>query len=238
MEQNFENFIVSDCNNIAYKTCMSFLENPYGKFIALHGPTASGKTHLIAAIQKAYSKIFPSFRVKETTYDEMSSDYMESLNEKNDTNNKFCSNYLDCDLLIVDDMQFIVGKPYTQEEFSNWFLKMLQHKKSVIIAFDGRVENYSKLLNPIRGLCKNFLIAELKEADCSFKEQYLCVILKTLEIDLPDSVFNLLIHDSNIPYYAFYGYISKIQFSQKILKHKLTETDMFELLSDYRHTEI
>lgn len=74
--QTFKNFIVSDCNSEAYNTCVSFVQNPFGKFIALCGPTATGKTHLMSAIHRAYATNFPNLKVKTATYEDIMSDYI------------------------------------------------------------------------------------------------------------------------------------------------------------------
>lgn len=234
----FDNFIVSDCNVDAYRTCVSFLNDPYGKFIALFGPTASGKTYLLSALRKEYQSKFPDANVRVTTFDKLISAYIEVLHceNKDQCYTEFRTAFSNYDLLIVDNMQFIAGKTYTQEEFSRWFLKMIHNNKSVILVFDRPAKYFEKLLDVIKCGCSDCYIVELKSADSNFKKHYLDALLDKMNYDIPATVRNILIYDSNVPFHSFYGYISKLQFLEKIVGRQLSKAEMFECLTDYKHT--
>lgn len=176
----FENFIVSDCNENAYKTCKAFLEEPYGKFVALYGPTATGKTHLLSAISSKYIELYPDNKIEITTYEKFVSEYIEEIkrmNKDDGYNGSFNDKYLKCDLLLIDNMQFIFGKRYTQGEFAKWFLTMLSQRKSVIIAIDRPVDNHKCLIETLQQGVNQCFITELKEPDVAFKRKYLCDLL-------------------------------------------------------------
>lgn len=233
----FDNFIVSDCNIDAYKMCVSFLNDPQGKFIALFGPTASGKTYLLSALQKKYHLKCPNANIRATTFDELISEYIEVLQceNKDQRYTEFRAAISNYDLLIVDNMQFIAGKTYTQEEFSHWFLQMIHNNKSVILAFDRPAKYFDKVLDSVKCGCSDCHIVELKSADSNFKKQYLDGLLENMNYDIPVTVRNVLIYDSSVPFHSFYGYISKLQFLEKIVGRQLSKAEMFECLTDYKH---
>lgn len=146
---------------------------------------------------------------------------------------EFYKNEFDCDLLIIDNMQFIAGKSYTQEEFAVWFLRMLQEGKSVVVAFDRPTRYYDELLKP---LFSKGVVLTLNEVDSEFKDKYLCALLTDTNVELPEVIKSTLVCDISIPYYSFHGYLSKVKFAQKLLGRSLTEEEFLDCLTVYKHS--
>lgn len=240
LNQYFENYIVSDCNKVAYETGLAFLEEPFGKFIALFGPSASGKTFLISKVMNAYQMMHPGAKVRSSSFDEIITDYIEVLqsDNKNEDYSLFRNELLACDLLIIDNMQFIGGRSYTQEEFSRWFINMLQNNKNVILAFDRPASCFENMFTYMMARSPNCFMVDIEEPDVNFREKFLNNLLAKMGVDIPPSIKNILKYSRNVPFYSFYGYLSKLQFLEKIVKRPLKCEEMLECLSDYRHTSI
>lgn len=231
--QTFENFIVSDCNEEAYNVCTAFVSEPFGKLVALHGSSSSGKTHLLFATKKAYKDKYPNSRILMATYEEIISEYIEILQRKCASElDVFFEKWFNVDLLILDNMQFLAGKSHTQDVVANWFSRMIQNNKSIMITFDRPIEYYEELFASIY---ENCTLVKLNDADVQFKKQYLSKLLEKLKFDLPEAVANVMIYDKRIPYYVFFGYVSKVGLLQKQLVRQMTEAELFECLSSYRY---
>jgi len=231
---DFDSFIVGDSNVDAYKMCLSLLEENKGRFVAVCGPSSSGKTHLVSAMKSAFQRKFPNKTALMCSYDEIISEYIEALQCKKqfDFQKRICEH----DLLIVDNMQFAAGKAATQEELTCWFCAMLNEGKSVVIVLDRPVSCMEKLLEAMNekgfGGCD---VIEIKEADVSLRQAFLGELSKAYGIVLPDSIRNALIH--SCPMRAAKGFLLKIQMMKMQIGRELTEQEMMECLSDYKYRE-
>jgi len=131
----FDRFIVGKSNELAYYSARSVAENSAKKYnpLVIYGKSGLGKTHLLNAIGHLF---FQRFREKNLVY--ISSEQL--MNEfvyatKSDGMMKFREKYRkNCDLLLLDDIQFIGGnKDATQEEIYNIINTLLEKKKQIVI---------------------------------------------------------------------------------------------------------
>lgn len=230
-----DDFIVSECNKEAYSTCVSFLEDPHGKFIALFGPSSSGKTHLLKNILKEYQTRYPEAKVMKTTCEEIIGEYIEVLNcdDYKQRRKSFRAALCEYDLLIIDNMQFIAGKTSTQAELASWFVEMLKRNKNVLLAFDRPASCFEEIFEHVKTECSSINLLTLKEPDIKFKGIYLEHLLKEMNMDIPSEVKKILTHDPNIRFGMFRGYLQKIQFIQGHIGRSLSSAELLECLSDY-----
>lgn len=140
----FDNFVVGKNNRIAYKVALAVAENP-GETVSynplfIYGKSGLGKTHLLQAIKR---KIEDDFRYKVCYIS--SQDFTNELidilrnpsaNHSNSTMEAFRRKYRDVDVLLIDDIQFIVGKGKTQEEFFDTFNALHMNGKQIVISSD------------------------------------------------------------------------------------------------------
>ena len=124
---NFDNFVVGSSNRLAYVSAMSVAENP-GKIhnpLFIYGKSGLGKTHLMHAIGN-YITQHSHKKVLYTTSDMFMTDYtgiadISNLDNQIEYANNFKNKYRNVDVLIIDDIQFLVGAEKTQQEFFNTF---------------------------------------------------------------------------------------------------------------------
>ena len=145
-EFTFDNFIVGDCNRFAYASAFSVAEYP-GRMqknpLYLWGNSGLGKTHLMKAIGYKVSQLYPNKKVLFTTCEEFTNAYVESMNNKN--YESFRNKYRSIDVLLIDDIQFLIGKEGTQKEFFNTFETLASAGKQIVITCDKSPKNLPEL---------------------------------------------------------------------------------------------
>ncbi len=132
----FETFIVGSGNELAYAACQAIAANPGTKYnpLFVYGGVGIGKTHLIQAVGNAVLAGNPSARIVYVSTEQFVQEFLDAIRFKKNTD--FASYYRNCDVLIIDDVQFIAGKEKTQEEFFHTFNALHQANKQIIISSD------------------------------------------------------------------------------------------------------
>ena len=120
----FDTFVVGSNNKFAHAASVAVAETP-GKIynpLFLHGGVGLGKTHLMHAIANYILKENPSRKVLYVTSEYFTNELIETLRAGDPTGmTKFREKYRNIDVLLIDDVQFIIGKESTQEEFFHTF---------------------------------------------------------------------------------------------------------------------
>lgn len=141
---SFDNFVVSGSNNIAYAAAVAVAENPNGQVynpLFLYSGPGMGKTHLMHSIARYIIENHPDYNVSYTTSEDFMNDVVDAIR----TNKKkgdiaatahLRKKYRNVDILLIDDIQFIIGKDSTQIEFFNTFESLYQSGKQLVISSD------------------------------------------------------------------------------------------------------
>ena len=133
----FENFIVGDGNKHAFATCVAVADEPsQDNFnpLFLYGGSGLGKTHLIQSIAHYILQHNPSTSVLYVTSEVFTNDIISSI--QNNKMDEFREKYRQVDVLIIDDIQEIIGRERTQQEFFNTFNFLYEAGKQIIISSD------------------------------------------------------------------------------------------------------
>ena len=155
-ELNFENYMVGDSNRLAKVAGMAVAEAP-GKIhnpLFIYGKSGLGKTHLMHAIGN-YIVEHSNKKVLYTTSDMFMNDYTGIANLENKNNtieyaNSFKNKYRNVDVLIIDDIQYLVGAEKTQQEFFHTFNALHQANKQIIISSDRSPDDLKILEERLR----------------------------------------------------------------------------------------
>lgn len=155
-ELNFDNFIVGNSNKLAKVACMAVAEQP-GKIhnpLFIYGKSGLGKTHLMHAVGNFIANN-SNKKVLYTTSDMFMSDYTGIANLEKGQNsidyaNNFKNKYRNVDVLIIDDIQYLVGAEKTQQEFFHTFNYLHQSNKQIIISSDRSPDDLKLLEERLR----------------------------------------------------------------------------------------
>lgn len=141
----FENLIVGNSNNFAFAAAQGIVKNPglsYNPFF-IWGGVGVGKTHLMQAIGHELIKSNPALKIRYFPAETFGNELIGSL--KNKTINQFKEKYRQLDCILVDDIQFIAGKEYIQEEFFHTFNALHMSGKQVILTSDRKPSDIKDL---------------------------------------------------------------------------------------------
>jgi len=141
----FETFVVGSSNNLAHAAAQGIVTNPgkaYNPFF-IYGGVGVGKTHLMQAIGHALGDHFPKFKILYAPAETFTNNLIASLQDK--TTQKFKKKYREVDVLLIDDIQFIAGKEYSQEEFFHTFNSLYMTGKQIVLTADRRPEEIAKI---------------------------------------------------------------------------------------------
>lgn len=134
--RRLSDFVVGPCNRLAHAAALSVVEAPGqgANPLVIHGPVGVGKTHLLEGIYAATRKGHTDARVCYGPAEEFTNRFVQAM--RMGKLGSFRKHYRDCDLLLVDDLNFLAGKRATQEEFLHTFDALVADGRQVVVACD------------------------------------------------------------------------------------------------------
>ena len=136
---SFETFIVGDNNRFAQASALAVAELPGEAYnpLYIHGGPGLGKTHLIQAIGQYISQQDSTKKVIYVTSEQFTNEVIEAIRMGGASDiTKLREKYRTCDVLIIDDIQFLIGKESTQQEFFHTFNELHAAGKQIVITSD------------------------------------------------------------------------------------------------------
>lgn len=133
----FDNFIKGEGNQLARAAAGAISENPGGTSFNpffVYGGVGLGKTHLVQAIGNKILEAFPSKKIIYLSSDIFTVEFVEAI--QSNTVNDFSNFYRSMDVLVIDDIQFLIGKEKTQDHFFHIFNTLHQSRKQIILSSD------------------------------------------------------------------------------------------------------
>ena len=132
----FDTFVIGDNNRHAHAACVAVAEEPSAAYnpLFLYGGAGLGKTHLMQAIAHHIITHNPNMKVLYVTSETFTNEVIESI--KKNKAEELRAKYRNLDVLLIDDIQFVIGKDSTQTEFFNTFNDLYNASKQIIISSD------------------------------------------------------------------------------------------------------
>lgn len=192
----FENFVVGDFNELVHAAALAVSENPGLTYnpLVIYGGTGLGKTHIMQAIGNKITKESKK-KVKYVSSNELISKMVEELNSRGNADN-LKNRLSSIDVLILDNIQFLCGKPKTQEEFYNILDYLYKENKQIILSSDRPPRDLPVLDEKIGIGFERGMIADISLPDYKTKFLMLKEKLKKRKIKLPKYILEYLASES------------------------------------------
>ena len=189
IEQNtFETFVVGSSNRFAHAAAQAVAATPGAAYnpLFIYGNSGLGKTHLLRAISSEITAKNPNADIIITRGEEFVNLIVGGINKNK--MNEIHEKYRNCDVLLVDDIQFIAGKPSTQEEFFHTFNALTQAGKQIVLTSDRSPKDIEVLDDRLRNRFEWGLIADIQPPDIETRMAIIQRKANTLGLELPDDV--------------------------------------------------
>ena len=164
----FDTFVVGSNNKFAHSAALAVAESPGTAYnpLFLYGGPGLGKTHLMHSIGHFIIEHNPQAKVIYVTSEQFTNEVIESIRSNRPENmSKLREKYRTVDVLMVDDVQFIIGKDATQEEFFHTFNALHQAGKQIILSSDKPPKEMATLEERFRSRFEMGLIADIQSPD-------------------------------------------------------------------------
>ena len=181
----FDTFIVGNNNRFPHSAALAVAESPGNIYnpLFIYGGTGLGKTHLMHSIGHFILDENPVMNVLYVTSEVFTNEIIEAVRDTSNTTTlitQFRDKYRNIDVLLIDDIQFIIGKERTQEEFFHTFNELYSAGKAIIISSDKSPKSMTTLDERFRSRFEWGLIADINSPDY---ETRMAILRKKAEFD-------------------------------------------------------
>ena len=184
----FDSFVIGPFNELAYAAAQAVLKKPGIMYnpLFIYGSTGFGKTHLIQSIGNGVKKQNPGKKIQYVSSEKFSTDYVNSL--QNNRVGDFKEKYRKYDVLIMDDIQFLVGKEKTQEELFHLYNALYENNKQIIFSSDKHPNYINGLEDRLKSRFGSGMIVEITMPDYESRLAILREKLKQQQTLIPDEI--------------------------------------------------
>ena len=210
----YENLVITEHNHIAHAASLAVAEYPgeiYNPFY-IYGATGVGKTYMLHAIGNYIVENHPEKMVYYTTGQMITEEIIEALKKQDVTMKELRDKYSAIDVLLVDDIQFMMGKEYTQMEFLHIVKGMCECGKQIVVSCDSPLNYKEALHDKMQSFFASGLVEEITLPDLEANKEFL---LSCFEKEYGENIISMEVveyvsHNVEANYYVVKGLLKKI----------------------------
>jgi chromosomal replication initiator protein len=230
----FENFITTNCNELATKVAKSIAAKPGQLYnpVFLYSGVGLGKTHLLQAVGHAVLEKYPSYQVRYSTCEQFFNLFLSSVQQRN--NQSFKEYFRDVDVLLIDDIQFIAGKEATQEAFFHTFNELHQQNKQIILTSDKPPKSLGAIEERLTSRFEWGMVVDISKPELEDRLNVLDSKLKQLNLNLPQEYILRIGEAVNTNFRDLEGVLNRIQARLQLIPNKALETyELEKILANF-----
>jgi chromosomal replication initiator protein len=190
----FDAFVIGSSNRFAHAAAQRVAETPASSYnpLFVYGDSGLGKTHLLHAIGHYVIDNFPGMYLRYVSTETFMNDFVDAIRTNDQV--RFKRRYRDCDVLLVDDIQFMEGKEGLQEEFFHTFNSLYDNSSQIVLSSDRHPRSIATLEDRLRSRFEWGLITDVQPPEL---ETRLAILRKKAEGErmsgsIPDEVLELI----------------------------------------------
>ncbi len=224
LNYTFDTFVVGSNNRFAHSASLAVAESPGDTYnpLYIYGGPGLGKTHLLHSIGHFILNENPEAKVIYVTSEEFTNEVIEAIRNGNaSTMTKLRDKYRTADVLMIDDIQFIIGKESTQEEFFHTFNALQSQGKQIILTSDKPPKDMETLEERIRSRFEWGLMADIGTPDYETRMAILRKKAESEHFQIADEILDYIAINIKSNIRELEGAFNKL-----LALHKLQECDI------------
>ena len=234
-QSRFDTFVVGGNNKFAHSASLAVAESPGVAYnpLYLYGGAGLGKTHLMHSIGHFILDHNPDMKVLYVTSEQFTNEVIESIRSGNAAKmNKLREKYRTVDVLLIDDVQFIIGKESRQEEFFHTFNVLHSAGKQIILSSDKPPKEMETLEERFRSRFEWGLIADIQPPDYETRMAILKKNAENYNKEIKEEIFQYIATNIKSNIRELEGAYNKVIAFAKLNKVEITLDNVEEALKD------
>ncbi|MDA8063287.1 MAG: chromosomal replication initiator protein DnaA [Actinomycetota bacterium] len=228
----FDAFVIGASNRFAHAAAQRVAEMPAASYnpLFIYGDSGLGKTHLLHAIGHYVIENFNGRRVRYVSTETFLNDFIEAI--RNSSQASFKRRYRDCDVLLVDDIQFMENKEGLQEEFFHTFNTLYEGSRQIVLSSDRPPRSIATLEDRLRSRFEWGLITDVQPPEL---ETRLAILRKKAEGErtpVPDEVLELIATNVRDNIRELEGALTRVAAFASLNRETLTRETAERVLAD------
>ena len=228
----FDTFVVGPSNNFAHAASLAVAQSPGVAYnpLFIYGGSGLGKTHLIQAIGRFISQQSAKSRVIYISSESFLNEYLDALSKKSTLN--FRKKYRSVDVLLIDDVQFLIGKDALQEEFFHTFNALHGNRKQLVMTCDRPV---NEMVGLEQRLVTRFQWGQVTQIEKPGVETRMAILQKKQEqmnIRINDDVLLYLAEHIRSDVRHLEGALTRVTAYASLMGHAVTLDSVEQILRD------
>lgn len=231
----FDTFVVGNNNKLAHAASLAVAESPGEVYnpLFLYGGVGLGKTHLMHSIAHFIQSNNPDVKILYVSSETFTNELIEAIRNGNNTAmTKFREKYRNIDVLLIDDIQFIIGKESTQEEFFHTFNELHSAGKQIILSSDKPPKEMETLEERFRSRFEWGLIADIQPPDYETRMAILKKNAESYNKEISEEIFDYIASNIKSNIRELEGAFNKVIAYSKLNKVDITLDIVIETLKD------
>jgi chromosomal replication initiator protein len=221
----FDTFVVGNNNKLAHAASLAVAESPGETYnpLFIYGGVGLGKTHLMYSIGHYVLEQNPQKKVLYVSSEVFTNEVIEAVRSGNASSmSKVRDKYRTVDMLLIDDIQFIIGKDTTQEEFFHTFNALQQQRKAIVLTSDRPPKEMETLEERFRSRFEMGLMVDIQTPDYETRMAILRKKAESEHYEIADWILQYIAENVKSNIRELEGALNKLHFSVNIEKKDIT----------------